>query len=54
MVSTHGIDLSADDGLDAGLLSAVVKADGAGQAVVVGERQRRHVEMCGLPHQISR
>ena len=45
------VDLAADDGLDARLLSRVVELDGAEHVPVVGHRERRELEGGGLGHQ---
>lgn len=44
VVAALNLYLSADDGLDAARPSLLVKADGAGQPVVVRQGQGRHIE----------
>ena len=45
------VDLTAQDGLDPGRSALLVEGDGAVHDAVVGERQRRHLELGGAGHQ---
>ncbi len=54
MVAAFDIHLCPDDRLDAELFGGVVEPDGAGQPVVVGERQGGHAEMPGLFEELRR